>query len=112
MENAQQHIFRQGDVILTKTPNIAVKTCENTGSKTIALGEITGHHHSFRSQDQVLVFKDQSNPEPKYVQVESGQTAILEHQEHLPLEIPEGVYTCSIQQEYNPFLENMVRVVD
>lgn len=119
MENnnqQQQHtiIFRQGDVILKKLQGINFKKDDliDIGNKTIALGEITGHHHSFRNQDQVLVFREPNNTDPKYIQVESGQTAVLEHQEHLPLEIPEGVYTRTIQQEYNPFLENMVRVVD
>ncbi len=113
--NNQQHIiFRQGDVILQRIPENTINKnqCIETGNKTIALGEVTGHHHSFRNQDQVLVFKDTNSADPKFVKVAEGQTAVLEHQEHLPLEIPEGVYTKSVQIEYNPFLESMVRVVD
>jgi hypothetical protein len=84
-------IFRQGDVILKQMNATGyeydtkkLKTLPVQEDKKIAFGEITGHSHKFRSQDQVLVYKDPATNEPDLVVVEPGATAVLEHQEHLP----------------------------
>jgi hypothetical protein len=111
MENSQL-IFRQGDVILKGRSLIEPHKELVMPEKIIAYGEITGHSHKFRDSDQVLVFRDpDKSTEPRMVKIEQ-QVAVLEHQEHLPLQIPEGVYERTIQSEYNPFLERSQMVYD
>ena len=107
-------IFRQGDVLLTqlhvdpKLIGYIDKPLQE--DKTVAFGEQTGHSHRFRGNDQVLVYKDPSTNEPDIVVV--NEKATLEHQEHLPLEIPPGVYARTIQVEHNPFTERSQQVYD
>lgn len=106
-----QLIFRQGDVVIKARPQIEPHKELVMQEKVLAYGEITGHSHKFRDSDQVLVFRDSDRNEPRMLKV-GQEKAVLEHQEHLPLEIPQGVYERTIQTEYNPFLERSQMVYD
>ena len=87
--------LRQGDVIL-----IPVKT-EITGTSlthlTLAEGELTGHRHRIESGEAEL-FQVGS---VLYLQVRS-ETALLVHEEHQALKIPQGDWSVKIQREYEP----------
>lgn len=44
--------------------------------------------------------------------VEVKQDTILTHQEHKTVEVPEGMYELVHEREYNPFDEQVRRVLD
>lgn len=103
--------IRQGDILFEKIDEVD-KSKQKLDTKTVALGEITGHSHSFEKQSQVLLSKraDEDVPTQLVVLDESG--AQLTHQEHLPIQIPKGVYRIRREQSYNPFLKNIQRSAD
>lgn len=112
--------IRQGDILLEQIDTGIVRAPSNmtpiNNSRTLALGEATGHHHSFTNpQQQVLLYRDAKNgkpTEPELVQVVSEEGATLTHQEHKAIHVPQGTYKVVREQEYNPFLKQLQRTVD
>lgn len=102
--------IRQGDILFEKIDEIDSNK-QVLDTKTVALGEVTGHSHSFSKQSQVLLSKkvDEDVPTQLVVLDESAQ---LTHQEHLAINIPQGVYRIRREQSYNPFLKNIQRSAD
>lgn len=88
--------IRQGDVIL-----ISVKKTQDEGRKlphlTLAEGEVTGHSHRISEGQAELYEKDGT----LYLRVLS-ETAILTHEEHKAIQIPQGSWMVRIQREYEP----------
>jgi len=91
-------MYRQGDVWIEQVTSIP-KNAKKKSNRILAEGEATGHHHSVTVD--VMEHEDDMFFE--------GPTK-LTHQEHAPIEIPEGTYKSYIQQEYSP--EEIKRVVD
>ena len=105
--------YRQGDVLLVAVPEIPTdaKLVQQDGSRVIlALGEATGHHHSFAAGAAAL-FRPDDMPGGMggYVAVAGGD-ALLTHQEHDAIAIPAGLYVQAIQVEETP--EAVRRVED
>jgi aspartokinase-like uncharacterized kinase len=88
-----------------------LKKIENkNGIITLALGEITGHHHSILCTDaQAELFEDKNG---KRI-LSTKEEIELDHQEHgvvlLPAKTEFEVY---IQEEYNPLSRENRKVVD
>lgn len=102
--------IRQGDILFEKIDNMDSDK-KTLDTKTVALGEVTGHKHAFNKNSQILLSKkvDEDVPTQLVVLDESAQ---LTHQEHLPINIPQGVYRIRREQSYNPFLKNIQRSAD
>lgn len=88
--------MRQGDVILMPIPATST-TGELLPHLTLAEGEVTGHRHQIsqgnaelREQDGVM-----------YLMVDS-EMATLTHEEHKPIQIPQGTWIVRIQRQYEP----------
>lgn len=99
-------IYRHGDVLLKKIdtlPNNTIK--QNT--KTIALGEVTGHSHRFDG-GQVCVFENKQKQ--KFVEV--TEDTVLIHEEHKSINVIQGVYEVIIEREYDIFSEAERQVLD
>ena len=97
-------IYWQGDVGFDPIKLIPATAIEK--SLTVALGEATGHHHTFRKgMVQVLIEQEQ-----QFVKV-TGQNAILEHQEHEELILPKGKYKV-IRQRVFDTLKGIRQVMD
>lgn len=73
--------------------------------RPVALGEVTGHHHSFMSNveevdvaDRVQMYEGSDGT--LYVRVlgEPGEVSLV-HQEHKAHVVPPGDYSVTIQQE-------------
>jgi hypothetical protein len=92
--NCPMQPIRQGDVLL-------LPTAEITGTKlphlTLAEGEVTGHRHRIISGQAELY---QANG-TLYLKVLSD-SATLSHEEHHPIQIPQGNWAVKIQREYEP----------
>lgn len=97
-------IIRHGDVLLKKVEGVESKG-EVQGEYCLAEGEATGHHHMVRGN--VIPFSIGDTP---YIKALS--TLDLTHEEHSALQIPEGTYEIIIEREFDPFREEMKRVVD
>jgi len=97
-------IIRQGDVLLKKVEKIP-KGLKKRDDKTVALGELTGHHHTFSGQ--VCVFGEMGKRQ--FVDVQ--QQSVLEHQEHKNIVVPKGKYEVIIQREFSA-LDGVRQVMD
>jgi len=99
---------RQGDVFLRKIDEVpeGAEECTPKNDRLIlAEGEATGHHHSVAAaQARLLRYKEQM-----YLVVAAKMLQLI-HQEHSPLEIPEGIYEVIRQREYTP--QEVRRVAD
>ncbi|NEO12262.1 MAG: hypothetical protein F6J98_38590 [Moorea sp. SIO4G2] len=86
--------IRQGDVILLPVEQINGQQLPHL---TLAEGEVTGHSH--RISDGVAQLYEKHGH--LYLQVLS-ETATLTHEEHQPIELPQGSWMVRIQREYEP----------
>ncbi|MBD2446104.1 hypothetical protein H6G76_02815 [Nostoc sp. FACHB-152] len=86
--------IRQGDVILLPVQQV-------DGQKKLDLilaeGEVTGHKHRI-SQGQAELYEQDGS---LYLRVLS-ETALLTHEEHQAIPIPQGNWVVKIQREYEP----------
>jgi hypothetical protein len=97
-------LFRQGDVLLRQVEELP-KTAKLKPDKVLALGEATGHKHQFTS-DFADLYVDAGGKQYAFL----AEKAVLEHEEHANIEVPEGVYEVVIQREFD-LLQNRVRPV-
>lgn len=86
--------IRQGDVIITAAKEIKG---EKLSHLTLAEGEVTGHSHRISDGVAELYEKDGT----LYLKVFS-ETALLTHEEHEKITIPQGNWLVQIQREYEP----------
>ncbi|MBE9109467.1 hypothetical protein IQ273_08565 [Nodosilinea sp. LEGE 07298] len=89
--------FRQGDVLLIAASPVN----DNPGTKqshlVLAHGEASGHQHQITEGQAELYEKDGT----MFLYVLS-ETALLTHEEHAPIAIPQGTWIVRLQREYNP----------
>lgn len=96
----KKNIYRQGDVlILPIKSNQIPKGLKQTKSVTLALGEVTGHHHTISRG--AVGFGQSETALADYFQVTNDE-AVLDHQEHKSIWLPKGSYRKIIQSEYTP----------
>ena len=110
----------QGDVYLdriTKLPAGLVAVAPVSGFVTLALGETSGHHHSFRKTDRVMLFRDDGNGGGNfYLRVSPGPNVMLEHLgasnvptgEHAPISVAAGLYRVPAQMQWTDADEPIV----
>lgn len=92
--------MRQGDVLLSSVhPLRAVVLWPNQKQDhlTLAEGEVTGHSHRIAKGNAVLY----RTRDGMILKVYS-ETALLVHEEHQALQIPQGNWRITIQREYQP----------
>jgi hypothetical protein len=87
--------LRQGDVLIIPSDTSATGT--KLSHLTLAEGEVTGHRHRISNGDAELFERDGI----LYLKVLSP-TAILTHEEHAQITIPQGNWEIRIQREYDP----------
>ena len=88
-------IIRQGDVLIIPSETPAKGT--KLPHLTLAEGEMTGHRHRISHGEAELFERDGV----LYLRVVSP-TAILTHEEHAEVTIPQGNWKIRIQREYKP----------
>lgn len=107
----RMEIVRHGDVILKPVEKIPqqAKTISESKKVTIALGEVTGHHHTLYGSIPAAIslkgFDDK-----RYLEVR--ERVYLRHQEHKELPVEIGKYEIIIERERDPFADAMRKVVD
>jgi len=102
----------------------ANKNVDPVNYKTvIALGEVTGHSHTFYKNDNANIVintygKARSvqglGDVPMYVEVKAKpeKFATLKHEEHKPLSLPPGLYRTRIVKEFDHLSQRTRNVVD
>ena len=94
-----------------------------TDDIVIALGEETGHSHTFYKSDNpdvvintygFLAGINGLGKVPMYVEVKAKpeKFAIVKHEEHKPLSLPPGLYRTRIVREFNHISQRTENVVD
>jgi hypothetical protein len=91
-------LYRQGDVLIMPVKNIP-QNLKRTKRVTLALGEVTGHHHSISSG--AVGFAEDETALADYFEI-TDESANLTHQEHDTITLPKGKYRKTIQVEYTP----------
>ena len=135
--------YQQGDVLLIRTneeveydnnrDSSSIRLGQYTkanknddpvdGKTTVALGEGTGHSHTFYDNDNANIVvntygKAQSiqglGEVPMYVEVKAKpeKFATLRHEEHNKLELPPGLYKTRIVREFDHLSQRTRNVVD
>lgn len=94
---------RHGDVLLSRTDRKAKG--KKLRKLTIALGEATGHHHTLYADEGSHIIGT-----PEHFEVVG--TARLKHQEHAEVVLPSGTFVTSMEREYDPWSEEINKVVD
>lgn len=92
-------LYRQGDVLLVPVASLP-EGLHKTKTVTAAFGEVTGHHHTI-FEGAVGFATDKVSETCKFIQVVED-VATLKHQEHDPINLPQGNYEVFIQTEYTP----------
>ena len=93
------------------------------GKTTVALGEGTGHSHTFYDNDNANIVVNTYGilsgirglgKVPMYVEVKAKpeKFATIKHEEHKPLSLPPGVYKTRIVKEFNHISQKTENVVD
>lgn len=90
-------MYRQGDVLLVPIQSSLPKDAEpiSEGFLVLAEGEATGHAHVIESIGSELL---ETKKGERYLTL--AQETVLRHEEHAPIEIPEGAYKVIRQREY------------
>jgi hypothetical protein len=107
---------RQGDVLIETCDPKEIEGAKKT-APTLALGEVTGHHHSFEGKHVTGFFKEGAADHTiaggsalaQFVQI-VGKSGALKHQEHGTIMHPPGTYKKTQQVEYSP--ESIRNVAD
>lgn len=96
-----QKPLRQGDVILQAIAPLSALDQPTLRRKLphliLAEGEVTGHRHRI-SEGKAELYEENGT---LYLRVLS-ETAILSHEEHAPVAVPQGDWLVRIQREYDP----------
>lgn len=98
-------LFRHGDVLIQTVSEIP-QAARRLGHRTLAHGELTGHSHHIREGDQIVLWQTTTE---LFLHVESPHATVI-HEEHAPIELPQGLYRVWRQREYTP--ERIVVVRD
>lgn len=98
---------RQGDVLIRRISERPRETKTRLKFCTLALGEVTGHHHTIHSGAEG--YGEMGDKLASHLEVMAAM-AELTHQEHETILVPEGTYESLKQVEYTP--QEIRRVTD
>ena len=98
-------LYRHGDVLIQNVRSIP-DDAKKQRHVTLAEGEITGHSHRIKERGGATLYRSQSS---LFVSVEAACATVV-HEEHGPIELPQGLYRVWRQREYTP--ERIVTVRD
>lgn len=93
--------YRQGDVLIRRVDSISkTKPMEREqGRVVLAHGEVTGHAHAI-TEKGVNQYRTEV-PDVTALEIEQA-VAMLKHEEHSTIELPQGSYEVTRQREYAP----------
>jgi hypothetical protein len=90
-------LYRHGDVLIGQI-DVLPENAKKRGNVILAYGEITGHSHRIADPKTAETFELDGQI---YLKV-TAPKALLIHEEHAAIELPEGMYRVWQQREYTP----------
>lgn len=107
MVNVLLKSVRQGDVYLRSYGKLVLSRhssrSRSVGKRfVLAEGEVTGHAHVLESDEDIMLLDERGGR--LYLRVAEPGARVV-HEEHTQLEIPAGDYVATVQQEYDPELQ-------
>lgn len=95
--NSANALYRHGDVLIRRIVAIPKDAQKRVGA-ILAHGEVTGHSHRIQPSNAIQLWVHSNE-----LFLEVQQTgATLVHEEHRPIELPQGIYRVWRQREYRP----------
>jgi hypothetical protein len=98
-------MWRQGDIYFSTVNSIPTKAIPLTHC-VLAEGEATGHSHRIEQAGIAELLEYEGS---RFLRI-LGDSAVVMHQEHAPIVLPQGTYRVWRQREYTP--RGIRRVVD
>jgi hypothetical protein len=90
-------LYRHGDVLLTQIAHLPSGVQRREGV-TLAHGEVTGHSHRLQQAEAGQLWARGSD---LFLEVKPA-SALLIHEEHRAIALPQGFYRVWKQREYRP----------
>jgi hypothetical protein len=90
-------LYRHGDVMINQIDTLP-DNAKKRGNVILAYGEITGHSHRIADPHSAETFELDGQI---YLKV-TAPKALLIHEEHATIELPQGIYRVWQQREYTP----------
>lgn len=90
-------LYRHGDVLISRIGSLPRGASPRAGA-ILARGELTGHSHRIEQPNSVQLWNSGSD---LFLEVKAP-SATLVHEEHKPMELPQGLYRVWKQREYTP----------
>lgn len=100
-KNSKYRLFRQGDVLVAYGVETTNKPSQEVAKDiTLALGEVTGHHHSVLDKREAVGYANSKTGLVRNMEI--AEKAALAHQEHGTIVLPAGNPTVHRQVEFTP----------
>ena len=90
------NMYRQGDLLFVEIKNIP-KDAQHQKDGIIAKGEVTGHSHRIRQQQQAVLLVAAG-----IAYIKALRDTEIDHEEHNTIILPSGNWEVKRQQEYEP----------
>jgi len=104
-----QPMWRQGDVLIRRVEAIPDRVPRRPLPHGVLVhGELTGHSHRLENPKSAMLFSGARSIGELFLDVPAGGTRII-HEEHGPIELPQGLYRAWRQREYSPKAIRVVR---
>lgn len=97
-------LYRHGDVLVESIDDVP-RDARRLQHLVLAEGELTGHSHRVAQRDGAVLWRSDRG---LFLSV-TVPTVTLIHQEHGPIDLPQGCYRVWQQREYTPREIRIVR---
>lgn len=98
-------LVRHGDVLVQRVAAVPTSARRRPG-QVLVRGEATGHSHRIGEAGAAVVYE---TVDDMFLEI-TAALGTLVHEEHGPIQLPQGVYRVWTQREYTP--ARIIRVVD
>ena len=99
-------MYRQGDILLIKRngfEELDYKESISEKSDILIEGTLTGHHHRVINGS---IWKQEINSQGVFAYVLAKKNCVLIHDEHEPINLPEGIYEVRRQREVSGYVDD------
>lgn len=101
--------FQQGDLIIKSTEVKQKDFGKKLNHLILQKSDVSGHKHQIIKSDAILY--EGKNKDEFYLSIKSPY-GILVHEEHKSINIPKGKYFVYGVREFDPFEDEIRRVID